>query len=304
MSGICAGRVAVVTGGGRGLGRAHAHALASEGAAVVVNDIGAALDGSMSQEPAAGGIAEEVADEIRQAGGQAIANTDDVTSWAGAERLVQSAVAAFGRLDALVCNAGNLLDRELVDMSQQDWEVVVSVHLNGHAAPLHHAARHWRAVAEETGEPSGGRAVLTTSTAGIWGDAGRANYNSAKAGIVLLGRTAALELARYGVCVNVIAPYARTRMTISLDPDLANMPPPDQFDPWDPGNISPLVVWLCSAEAASVTGEVFEIHAHHIGIIEPPRHGPQADIEGRANPAELGRVIEHLLADRADAPRI
>jgi NAD(P)-dependent dehydrogenase (short-subunit alcohol dehydrogenase family) len=303
MSQICEGRVAIVTGGGRGLGRAHAQALASEGAAVVVNDIDAALDGSKGQDSPAAGIAEEVADEIRQAGGQAIANTDDVTSWAGAGRLVHSAVAVFGRLDALVCNAGNLLDRDLVEMSQEDWELVISVHLNGHAAPLHHAARHWRAVAEETGEPSGGRAVLTTSTAGIWGAAGRTNYNSAKAGIVLLGRSAALELARYGVCVNVIAPYARTRMTISLAPDLAQVPPPDRFDPWDPGNVSPLVVWLCSAEAAKVTGEVFEIHAQHIGIIEPSRHGPRTEIEGRGKPAELGQLVGRLLADRSKAAR-
>lgn len=295
---ICEGRVVIVTGAGQGLGRSHAHALASEGAAVVVNDIGAALDGSKSRESPVNGIAEVVADEIRQAGGRAIANTDDITSWSGAERLVQSAIAEFGRLDALVCNAGNLLDRELVDMSQHEWEVVLSVHLNGHAGPLHHAARHWRKVAEEKGEPSGGRAVLTTSTAGIWGDAGRANYNSAKAGIVLLGRTAALELARYGVCVNVIAPYARTRMTISLDPDLAKAPPTNQFDPYDPGNVSPLVVWLCSEEAAAVTGEVFEIHARHIGIIEPPRPGPQTEIDGRGKPSELGSIVKRLLDDR------
>jgi NAD(P)-dependent dehydrogenase (short-subunit alcohol dehydrogenase family) len=203
----------------------------------------------------------------------------------------------------LVCNAGNLRDRDLVDMSQDDWEVVISVHLNGHVAPLHHAARHWRAVADEKGETSSGRAVLTTSTAGIWVDRGRTNYNTAKAGVVALGRTAALELARYGVCVNVIAPYARTRMTVSLDPDLAKVPPSDRFDPWDPGNVSPLVVWLCSEQAAAVTGEVFEIHAEHIGVIEPVRHGAQSEMDGRAKPAELGQIVESLLAKRSTALR-
>lgn len=297
MSGVCEGRVVIVTGGGRGLGRAHTLALASEGAAVVVNDLGAALDGSPSQESPA----EEVAEEIRRAGGRAIANADDVASWSGAGRLVRSAVAAFGRLDALVCNAGNILDRELVEMSQQEWETVTSVHLTGHAAPLHHAARHWREVAEKTGEGSGGRAVLTASAAGIWGDAGRTNYSSAKAGIVLLGRTAATELARYGVCVNVIAPFARSRMTISLDADLAQEPPPDRFDPFDPANVSPLVVWLCSEQAGTVTGEVFEVHAGHVGIVEPPRRGPHTDNAGRWKPSEIGPAVDRLLAGKVDA---
>lgn len=294
MTGICAGRVAVVTGGGRGLGRAHALALAAEGAAVIVNDLGVALDGSPSDEsPAAA-----VADVIRRSGGRAVANTDDAATWTGAEHLVRHAVNTFGRLDSLVCNAGTLLDRDLVDMSQPDWESVTATHLNGHAAPLHHAARHWRTVAEATGEPIGGRVVLTGSAAGIWGDAGRTNYSSAKAGIVLLGRTAATELARDGICVNVIAPFARTRMTVSLDAGLAAPPPPDRFDPVDPANVSPLVVWLCSDGAAGVTGQVFEVHAGHVGIVEPPRRGPQLDMDRRWDPAELGAALGSLLAAR------
>lgn len=293
MSGICEGRVVIVTGGGRGLGRAHALALAAEGARVVVNDLGVALDGAISTESPAGLVVEE----IRQAGGQAVANTDDVASWIGAERLIDTAVAEFGRLDALVCNAGNLLDRDLADMSQQDWEAVVTTHLTGHAAPLHHAANYWR----EASEPTTGRVVLTTSTAGTWPDAGRANYNSAKAGIVALGQTAALELARYGVCVNTIAPFARTRMTVSLDADLANRPV-DGFDGAAPANISPLVVWLCSTAADGVTGKVFEIHAGRVGIIQPPRRGRFLDLGRRWQPAAIGLATRQMLMNQQDDP--
>ncbi|MDT7724928.1 MAG: hypothetical protein QOI21_1504 [Actinomycetota bacterium] len=294
MSRICEGRVVIVTGGGRGLGRAHAQALATEGAIVVVNDRGLALDGGTTS---AGSPADTVVAEIRKAGGQAIASADDISSWDGAGRLVESAIATFGRLDALVCNAGNLVDRELADMSQQDWESVVSTHLNGHAAPLHHAAKYWRALATKTGDPAGGRVVLTTSTAGVWGDGGRANYNSAKAGIILLGRTAAIELAHFGATVNIIAPFARTRMTISLDAELAKQSP-GPFDRAAPENISPLVVWLCSENSADVTGEVFEIHAGRVGLIEQPRRGPHIDHGGRWDPAELGDAIKQLLESR------
>lgn len=303
MSGICEGRVVLVTGGGRGLGRAHALAAAAEGASVVVNDRDAALDGSGPEVAGEVSAAESVAREIREAGGRALSNTDDVTSWSGAGRLVGSALEAYGRLDALVCSAGNLLDRDLVEMSEQDWRSVVSVHMDGHAAPLHHAARHWREVAERTGRPSGGRAVLTTSAAGIWGDAGRTNYSSAKAGVVLLGRTAAKELDAYGACVNVIAPFARSRMTISLDAGLAQEPPPGRFDALDPANVSPLVVWLCSERSAHVTGEVFEIHGGSLGVVERPRRGPKVESEGRWAPAEIGPAVDGLLASSSDESR-
>jgi len=294
---LCEGRVVIVTGGGRGLGRAHALALAAEGATVVVNDLGVTLDGSAPD----GCPAAAVVDEIGRSGGRAIANTDDVATWTGAQCLIRGAVDAFGRLDGLVCNAGTLLDRDLVDMSESNWDSVITTHLKGHAAPLHHAARHWRAVAEQTGDSTGGRVVLTASTAGIWGDAGRTNYNAAKAGIVLLGRTAAIELARDGVCVNVIAPFARTRMTISLDAGLAAAPTPDRFDPVDPANASPLVVWLCSDESAGVNGEVFEVHAGHLGIVQPPRRGPHVEVDHRWLPAELGAAVDGLLASRPAA---
>jgi NAD(P)-dependent dehydrogenase (short-subunit alcohol dehydrogenase family) len=297
MSGICDGRVAIVTGGGRGIGRAHALALASEGARVVVNDLDVAVDGSKSQ----GSSAAEVVEQIRDAGGHATVNTDDVASWPGAERLVRSAIDSFGRLDSLVCNAGNLLDRPLVDMSEHDWGTVVSVHLNGHAAPLHHAARHWRSIAERTGEPSGGRAVLTTSGAGLWGDPWRTNYSSAKAGIAMLGRTAAAELTAYGVSVNVIAPFARTRMTVQLDPGLEQLPPPGEFDPFDAANISPLVVWLSADHAVDVTGEIFEVHGGHIGLVTPPRRGSQVGAERSWEPSELGAVVERLFARTSES---
>lgn len=302
MTGGRADRVAVVTGAGRGLGRAHALALAADGAAVVVNDLGTTLAGAPSPDSSAA----EVAEEIRRRGGRAIATVDDVATWSGAGRLVQAALDGFGRLDALVCNAGNLLDRALVDMTEQDWDAVTRAHLHGHAGPLHHAARHWRDVAERTrvggGRSVGGRVVLTSSAAGLWGDPGRTNYTSAKAGIALLGRTAAIELAPYGVTVNVIAPFARTRMTISLDAGLATVPPPGRFDPVDPANVSPLVAWLCSDRAAHVTGEVFEIHAGHLGLVEPPRRGGHVDIDRRWDVAELGDVVDGLLAGRSPGP--
>lgn len=304
MTGGRADRVAVVTGAGRGLGRAHALALAADGAAVVVNDLGTTLAGAPSPDSSAA----EVAEEIRRRGGRAIATVDDVATWSGAGRLVQAALDGFGRLDALVCNAGNLLDRALVDMTEQDWDAVTRAHLHGHAGPLHHAARHWRDVVDRaragggSGEPSGGRVVLTSSAAGLWGDPGRTNYTSAKAGIALLGRTAAIELAPYGVTVNVIAPFARTRMTISLDAGLATVPPPGRFDPVDPANVSPLVAWLCSDRAAHVTGEVLEIHAGHLGLVEPPRRGGHVDIDRRWDVAELGDVVDGLLAGRSPGP--
>ncbi|MDT7668464.1 MAG: hypothetical protein QOC74_1247, partial [Pseudonocardiales bacterium] len=208
MSGLCAGRVVIVTGAGRGLGRAHALAFAAEGARVVVNDVGAALDGSGGSA----GPAAEVVAEIRAAGGEAVADGEDVADWAGAARLVAHAVGEFGRLDVLVNNAGILRDRMVVSLDEGEWDAVLRVHLKGHAATLHHAAAHWRARGK-AGEPVDARVVNTSSGAGLLGSVGQGSYSTAKAGILGLTMVAAAELARYGVTVNAIAPAARTRMT-------------------------------------------------------------------------------------------
>lgn len=238
MSGILDGRVAVVTGAGRGIGRAHALELARHGASVVVNDLGGATDGTGSSMRAA----QQVADEITAAGGTAVANTDDIADWDGAGALVTRTVADFGRLDVLVNNAGILRDSSLVSMTPQAWDAVIRVHLRGTAGPTHHAARHWRAVAKETGAPVDARIVNTSSASGLYGNFGQANYGAAKAGIAAMTVIAAIELAPYGVTVNAVAPVARTRMTEDL---IADTPGIDLR----PEHISPLVTWLAAPVA-------------------------------------------------------
>jgi NAD(P)-dependent dehydrogenase (short-subunit alcohol dehydrogenase family) len=235
---LCQDRVVVVTGAGRGIGRAHALAFAAEGAPVVVNDV----DGDAT----AGVVA-----EIEARGGKAVANTDDVADWAGAKHLVDTALENFGRLDVLVNNAGFVRDRMLVNLGEDEWDAVVRVHLKGHFAPLRHAADHWRAEAKAGRVPSA-RVINTSSGAGLLGSVGQGNYSAAKAGIAGLTVVAAAELARYGVTVNAIAPAARTRMTEAV---FASMARPDEgFDAMAPENVSPLVVWLGSEESAQVTG--------------------------------------------------
>jgi NAD(P)-dependent dehydrogenase (short-subunit alcohol dehydrogenase family) len=290
VSGICEGRVAVVTGAGRGLGRAHALELARQGARVVVNDVGAALDGGgRSDQPA-----REVVDAIRAAGGQAVANADDVADWDGAARLVHRALDAFGRLDVLVTNAGFLRDRMLVTMTEADWDDVVRVHLKGHMAPLRHAAAYWRE-RTKAGERVAARVVTTSSGAGLLGSVGQGNYSAAKAGIATLSVVAAAELARYGVTVNSIAPVARTRMTAQTFAERM-APVAGGFDPMSPENVSPLVAWLASEESGHVTGRVFEVEGGSIGIATAWRHGPSTDRGARWNPAEIGPTVDALLA--------
>jgi len=289
------GRVVIVTGAGNGLGRAHALAFAAEGARVVVNDIGTSREG----EGASAGPAQQVVDEIRAAGGEAVANTDDVADWDGAGRLVQTAVESFGGLDVLVNNAGFLRDRMLANMSVEEWDAVIRVHLRGHFCTLRQAAGWWRERAK-AGDAVDARVINTSSGAGLMGSVGQGNYSAAKAGIVGLTLVAAAEMGRYGVTVNAIAPAARTRMTEVAMPDM--MKAPDSgFDAMAPANVSPLVVWLGSLESRDVTGRVFEVEGGIVSLADGWQHGPRVDKGARWHPDELGPVVRDLL-EKAPQP--
>ncbi|MBF6043944.1 SDR family NAD(P)-dependent oxidoreductase [Streptomyces sp. NRRL B-1677] len=283
MSGICTGRVAAVTGAGRGLGRAHALAFAAEGARVVVNDVWSSS-----------GEARAVVAEIRRRGGEAVLHSGDVSTDEGAASLVAAALGAYERLDTLVNNAGILRDRMLVSLGEDDWDAVVAVHLKGHFLPLRHAAAHWRAE-HKAGRTPRASVVNTTSGAGLLGSVGQANYAAAKAGIVALTLVAAAELGRYGVQVNAVAPAARTRMTERVFAQ-AMAAPAAGFDAMAPGNVSPLVVWLGSAGAAGVTGQVFAAEGGRITVMEGWHPGPVADKGDRWTPAEAGEAVRGLLA--------
>ncbi|MET8314443.1 SDR family oxidoreductase [Rhodococcus erythropolis] len=298
MSGLVDGRVVIITGAGRGIGRAHALAFAAEGAKVVVNDIGAGADGSETGESPA----EQVVAEIIAAGGQAVVNGDDVADWAGAENLIKTAIDTFGGLDVLVNNAGFLRDRMLVGMSEGEWDAVIRVHLKGHFAPLRHAAAYWRAEAK-AGKTVDARIINTSSGAGLQGSIGQGNYAAAKAGIAEMTIQAAAELKNYGVSVNAIAPAARTRMTVGAGGAMAeSMAAPEEgFDAMAPENISPLVVWLGSAESKDVTGRVFEVEGGKITVAEGWRHGPSEDKGDRWDPKEIGPVVSTLL-EKAEIP--
>lgn len=292
MTGLCTGRVAVVTGAGRGLGRAHALALAAEGARVVVNDLGVGPDGDGGST----GPAQQVVEEIRARGGEAVAHGGDIASAEGAASLVATALDTFGRLDTLVNNAGFLRDRMLVNLTEDDWDAVVRVHLRGHFLPLRHAAAHWRAESKAGREPVA-RVVNTSSGAGLSGSVGQAGYSAAKAGILGLTLVAAAELGRYGVQINAIAPAARTRMTEETFAETMAAPEDGGFDAMAPENVSPLVVWLSSASCAGVTGRVFEAEAGRITVMEGWRPGPTARKEARWTPTEAGEAALGLLAE-------
>ncbi len=295
MSGACAGRVAIVTGGGRGFGRAHALELARQGAKVVVNDLGTAVDGR--PEPSDPGT--EVVDEIRLEGGQAIANGEDVADWDGARRLVEAALSTFGRLDVLVNNAGVLRDRMLVNMTAEDWDTVMRVHLRGTFCPTHHAAVHWRSLAK-AGTEVDARIINTSSAAGLFGNVGQPNYSAAKAGILGFTIEVAAELARYGVTVNAIAPGGRTRMTEELFP--ARMHETENgFDVMAPENVAPLVAWLASPDSTGVTGRVFQVFGGTIGVANGWARGPEHVIQRRYEVDEVGPIVRQLLAE-APAP--
>ncbi len=248
------GRIAIITGAGRGIGREHALLFAAEGAKVVVNDLGGALDGSSE----AASPAEEVVAEIQAMGGEAVANHDNVADWEGGARLVQCALEAFGDLHVLVNNAGILRDRVLVNLSEQDWDSVINVHLKGHFVPTRHAATYWREQAK-AGKTVKASIINTSSTSGLLGNVGQSNYGAAKAGIAAFTVIIAEELSRYGVRANAIAPAARTRMTEST-PGLSDyvVKPSDAavFDVWDPANISPLVATLAMQDCEA-SGQVF-----------------------------------------------
>jgi len=295
VTGICEDRVVIVTGAGRGIGRAHALLFAEEGARVVVNDLGSERDGTGSSPGPAG----EVVDLIRSRGGAAVASGDDVSSWEGAERLVRTAIDEFGRLDVLVNNAGILRDRMLVNMTEQEWDAVIQVHLKGTFAPCRFAAEHWRA-RSKAGESVDARIINTSSTSGIFGNPGQTNYGAAKAGIAGFTVILARELDRYGVTVNAIAPGALTRLTEDLNPLRPPAPPPGVWYPAAPENVAPLVVWLASPAARSVTGRVFLVMGGQVSVAEGWRRGPTVTKRGKWEPAEIGDAIPGLLAEAAE----
>jgi NAD(P)-dependent dehydrogenase (short-subunit alcohol dehydrogenase family) len=295
MARLCEGRVVVVTGAGRGIGRGEAIEFARQGARVVVNDLGAEVDGTGSSPGPAG----EVVDEIRATGGEALANGDDVSDFGGAKRVVDLAVETFGRLDVLVNNAGILRDRMLVNMTPDEWDDVIRVHLRGAYGPLHHAANYWRE-RSKAGEDVDARIINTSSSSGIYGNPGQTNYGAAKAGIAAMTIIASMELARYGITVNAIAPGALTRMTENLAGN-RDRPQPEAgtWTPNHPDNVAPLVVWLGSSESRGVTGRVFNVRGGHISVAEGWVAGPAVEVDRRWDPNELGGVVPDLVAKAA-----
>ena len=291
MSGICDGRVVIVTGGARGIGREYCLEFARQGAKVVVNDLGGDRTGAgNSLSPA-----QEVVEEIKAMGGEAIANGADVSDWDQAGAMIKQAVDTFGKFDVLVNNAGILRDRMLVNMSIDEWDAVIKVHLRGTFCPSRHAAAYWRDRAK-AGEQNDARIINTTSVSGLFGNQGQTNYGAAKAGIASFTIIAAQELARYGVTVNAISPGALTRMTEDLGPPQEIRP--GTWNPRDPANIAPICVWLGSSEAKDVTGQVFESMRGRLCVYEGWHRGPMVEQEGRFDPAKLGPIVERMLKDR------
>jgi NAD(P)-dependent dehydrogenase (short-subunit alcohol dehydrogenase family) len=286
------GRVAIITGAGRGIGREHALLFASEGARVVVNDLGAAADGTGGDRTPA----EEVVDEIRAMGGEAVANADNIADWEAGERLIKSAIDTFGDIHVLVNNAGILRDRVLVNMSEAEWDAVIAVHLKGHFVPTHFAAAYWRERAK-AGHEVKASVVNTSSTSGLFSNPGQANYGAAKSGIATFTEIAAKELSRYGVRVNAIAPAARTRLTLAT-PGVGDQiqPPaePGRFDVWDPANVSPVVAWL-STENCPVTGKVLYVQGGRVGVFQPWHIAEQVEKDDRWTIAELDEALPKIL---------
>jgi NAD(P)-dependent dehydrogenase (short-subunit alcohol dehydrogenase family) len=285
MAKFCEGRVAIVTGAGRGIGREHALLLAAHGAKVIVNDVGAGPDGVGADETPA----QEVVRTIRAAGGTAEVNTDNVADWRGAKRMVDQAIETWGTLDVLVNNAGILRDRVLSNMMEEEWDAVINVHLKGTFAPSRHAAAYWRNKSKEIGGPVGARIINTSSVSGIYGNTGQSNYGAAKAGIAAFTIIAARELKRYGVTVNAVAPFAVTRMTDGLRERT-----PEQIEAGHPRHVSPPIVWLASLESGDFTGRIVEAGGGLLAIAEGWHRGPKA--VPMADPSQLGATMYDLLA--------
>ena len=289
MTGICTGRTVIITGAGGGLGRAYALAFAAEGANVVVNDIRRQA-------------AEAVAAEVKSAGDRALADDGDITTLAGAQGIVDAAVAAFGEVQVLVNNAGVLRDRMFLSLTEDDWDTVVRVHLRGHFCLANVLGRRWRDQ-KKAGRAVDARIVNTSSGAGLQGSIGQSNYVAAKGGIAALTLVQAAELARYGITVNCLAPAARTAMTESAMPDMVKKPA-SGFDVWDPMNVASIVVWLGSAQSAHVTGRCFEAKGGELSIAEGWHTGRIVDKGAHWAPAELGAVVDRLIAEGRPAQKV
>ena len=290
--GICDGRVVVVTGAGRGLGRAYAMAFAEAGASVVVNDLGGGLFGGGQDRSAA----DTVVDEIKKAGGKAVANHDDVADWDGAKRIIDTAIQAFGGLDVVVNNAGILRLVPFEEETLDNWDQTIRVHLRGNFCIARHAVDHWRAQ-HKAGKPVSGRIINISSGAGLQGGEHESAYSTAKAGLAALTLVQAHELGRYGITANAIAPTARTRMTEEFWPQHTGKPN-QGFDFMDPANVAPTLVWLGSEQSGHVTGCVFEVGGGMIALEDGWDMGPSIDIQRRWDPAEIGPAVGMLLSRR------
>jgi NAD(P)-dependent dehydrogenase (short-subunit alcohol dehydrogenase family) len=288
MTKLCEGRVAVITGAGRGIGREHALLLASHGAKIVVNDLGGTMDGTGADQ----GPAQQVVDEIEAMGGEAVANTDDISDWDGAKSLIDTAIERFGQLDVLINNAGILRDRMLTNMSEEEWDAVIKVHLKGTFAPSRHAAAHWRE-RSKAGETNDARIINTSSPSGIYGNVGQTNYGAAKAGIASFTIIAAKELGRYGVTVNAIAPAALTRMTEGLGMGQADEATKEQMSP---AHIAPIVCWLASPESKDVTGRVFDVSGRALSVSEGWHRGPTIE-SPTDDPVALGPDLLRIVGE-------
>jgi len=295
MAGLLEGKVAIVTGSGRGIGREEALLLAEQGAKVVVNDLGAGFDGSGKDDSPA----HQVVDEIKSKGGEAIANGESVSDFDGAKRIIDSAINTFGQLNIVVNNAGILRDRMIFNMGEDDWDSVIAVHMKGSFNMSRHACEYWR-TEHKKGNVLNGRIVNTSSDAGLLGNPGQVNYGAAKAALALMAITIDREMSKYGVTANAIAPLARTRMTTDATPQTAGMmaapDEADKFDVFNPKNIAPLVAFLVSEKAADVHGQVFRVGGGVVWLMRPWTTGGFVKSEDTWDPAELGDRLNAELA--------